>query len=97
MPPSANASYAGSLFILPLKGGGRRRKAQGGGPLSQEMVQDLTKSAPRQDPHPNPPPFRGRELTSRVSIKERFSFQGMDCRVKRGNDGGGSHFYRGQL
>ena len=46
----------GSAFSLPLKGGGRRPKAAGWG----------SRLAFGFDPHPDPPPLRGRERTTRA-------------------------------
>src|SRR5262245_39517067 len=49
---------------LPLKGGGRRAKRAGWGSYGNLR---------EADPHPNPPPFRGRERTAggaRISLQE---------------------------
>jgi ribosomal protein L11 methyltransferase len=54
------AKQADSLRHLPLKGGGRPRSGRVGGTLRRA-----------RDPHPTPPPFRGRERTESSRQKEK--------------------------
>jgi ATP-dependent helicase Lhr and Lhr-like helicase len=54
------AELGGNPLRLPLKGGGRHAERAGKGSVEQDRSDVSTTS---DDPHPNPPPFRGRGPT----------------------------------